>query len=115
MEAATTAPTEKPKKAKAKRLSQELYNSQQSWYYESIWNFMGEKVSISIRRNAYDFQSHRSASVYDPERKQWNALCSLSFEKAHCLPVSYVQKVADIKLFEMDEADLLKQAALVLG
>lgn len=103
------------KKAKNGRLSQQLFSQSQSWYYKAIWNFMGEKLEINIRRNAYDFQSHRRISIFDPKEKKWNALCSLPFDTAHCLPVSYVSQSADIKLFEADEADLLKEAELILG
>lgn len=113
---AETATKEKKTKAKKdQRLSHEFFNASQSWNYKSIWDFKGEKVSISIQRNAYDFQSHRCVSIYDPEKRIWNRLCNLPFEGAHCTPVSYVQREADIKLFERDEADLLKQAALILG
>lgn len=104
-------------KKKDTRLSQQLSHSQQSWYYKAIWDFMGEKLSVSIRRNAYDFQSHRCVSIYEPEKKCWNALCKLSFdESAPSFKVFYQDRpAADIKMFEADEAELLKQAALILG
>lgn len=97
-----------------KRISQTLSNENQSWNYESIHNFMGKKVRIYIRRNAYDIQSFLSAEIFDKKENKWNRLCSIPFKGAACTPVVYVQNHVDIKLFEADEARLLTKAALIL-
>lgn len=107
--------TKKEESKEDKRLSQHMYNSEQSWHYKSIWNFMGKKLSVQIKRNAYDFQSYQCVSIFNSNTNGWNRLLSLPVNEAsNCFPISYVHRDADIKLFEKDEAELLKQAALIL-
>jgi hypothetical protein len=103
------------KKQKRERVEQRAYHGdRQSWNYCAIWKIFGETLRIMIRVNAYDFQSYRVCDIYDRKGKRWYRLCSLPYGGMHSAPNSYVKPEVDMKLFEMDEAELLAEAEKIL-
>lgn len=93
------------------------YNTDQSWNYQvHFLTGNGVMLRISIRRNAYDNQSHARVEAFDGAGLKWNPLGSIPFETCACKTISYVQKQltgSDMVLFEQD-ADRLLQMALVI-
>lgn len=108
------------RKRRIKRISSEFYNAEQSWFFEALWDFKGEKLRVIIRRNAVDFQSYLIVEIYEPTQRVWNKLTSKPIESAHCKCVSYVETKEQMAqryglVFEKDEEELLKKAALILN
>ena len=62
-----------------------LWNSDQSWFFESLWKIEKRVVRIHIRRNAYNQQSYEQVYLFDGDK--WNLIVNLpisqSFEKIH--------------------------------
>ena len=98
---------------KRKQISEKLYNANQSWCYDSIVKIDEHKLRVSIRRNAYDSQSYCKISRWDGTK--WHFITSKPIEQCKCSDASYVVKKVNIKLFQMDAEELIKEATQVIS
>jgi hypothetical protein len=96
-------------------ISERLYNSNQSWMYQLIVNIEGHKLRVSIKRNAYDFQSYAKIMRWDGHK--WHFITSMPIETCKCAAVSYVMRRDehfDISLFRKDAKQLIEEAKEVV-
>jgi hypothetical protein len=91
------------------RISQQFYNSEQSWHFERIVKHGKLRMRVDIRRNAYDFQSWVRGYIFDPVHMKWNLLVDRPIEGAKCEQASYVRKVESIAPFQADAESVLKE------
>jgi len=84
-----------------KLIQKNLYNQNQSWnYLEIIEDTHGNRLRISVRRNAYEEQSHAKVERWDGN--QWQFVTSIPITECACYDISYVTKDPDQTLFEQD-------------
>lgn len=87
-----------------------LYNMDQSWNYETLWELskgkVRQKVKVEIRRNAYDFQSYGRAYLFSPTDLKWSCVATTAGPQLHCLDLSYTTK--DILVVTRDHLPALK-------
>lgn len=89
-----------------------VWNSQQSWYYESLHFLPGNiKIKIEIRRNAFDYQSYARASSFDGDK--WNVIANIPHPFMQCMGVKYNQTDVKAKDFYKDEEELLTQCEMI--
>lgn len=101
-----------------KTIVQNVYNSDQSWYYEEIVNMGGirpsdmggKKLKIEIRKNAYVAQSYSTISVWSG---CWNEVYSIPGELM-ASKMDYVDKNVTAKAFAADRTKLIEVATDVL-
>lgn len=74
---------------KTKHLRCRRWNQEQSWYWESVWSVRGRTVKTSIRRNAYDDQSHKRAYIFDGDK--WNLVIDWPIDQSFAF-VTYTRK-----------------------
>lgn len=97
-----------------KRLTEKVWQNNQSWYYEALWIFDDNtKAKVEIRRNAFDNQSHANISFYNPDQLKWNRIASIPCTQMKCLNLSYIQKNVMAHDFAEDELTLLEEARMV--
>ena len=98
-----------------KQISERFYNSgqRQSWHYERIVDNGDLKLRVFIKRNAYDSQSYVRGYVLDG--KKWNCIVDRPIEGAACYNVSYLQKVVDNHLFNVDADSVLRELVEILS
>jgi hypothetical protein len=93
-------------------ISERCYNQDQSWYYERTAKFeaatQSVKLKVSIRRNAYDHQSH--AQVYFWNGQQWNLLVDSPISECECKDIAYFNKGVKPSFFMADRNRLLVEA-----
>lgn len=95
----------------------------QSWYYELMLRYVDPRYTrtsergtgrlrVSIRRNAFDMQSHAKVQKWDG--KQWQDVCARHISECKCKDVSYVQKKMAPEAFHVDATTLLNDAFLIV-
>lgn len=101
-----------------KQLFNNLWNSDQSWHWESLLVINPEGKSrilkVNIRQNAYKDQSYQQVHLFDGDK--WNLLVSQPIDKEF-ESVSYVQKTLSPQqkaIFTKVENSMLKIASLIL-
>lgn len=101
-----------------KLLDAKLWNASQSWSTECLYDLGGKRVRTTIRRNAYDEQSHINAYLWSPDESRWNLAVSIPFALApkRLKSLSYVSRAESVSLEDFAEAEqqLLRQCELVL-
>jgi hypothetical protein len=101
-----------------KAVKQNLWQSGQSWQFESIVSISNddetqrETFRVDIRRNAYDDQSYWRVEVW--RQNGWTFVTSLPCMMAASAAVSYVQKDVDSGPFLQDRDTLLNYACEVV-
>lgn len=70
-------------------ISDDLKHGKQSWTREATVQLGKHKLRVTIKRDAYDFQSQIYVEVWSPEQLQWNRVRSLEGTDYDDLP-SYV-------------------------
>lgn len=99
-----------------KRLTQKVWNANQSVYYESLWEIScgdtKKKVKIEIRRNTYDFQSWARSSLFDGNK--WNGVALIPCEHMDSLKVNAFCKDVQPSNFSEDEAELLEETKMLI-
>ncbi len=96
---------------KTTKISQRVYNSNQSWYFEELLMLDDKKIQIRIRKNAYDFQSWGIVELWDGTK--WNKIHTCPGELLKCKR-SYVEPNVTALDFAEDRKDLLHCAKVVL-
>lgn len=101
-----------------------LYNHDQSWYYETLWELTKgnvlHKVKVEIRRNAYNFQSWGRAYFFSLASMQWNTVAETAGPELKCLDLCYAMndKLKAIKdhlpALQKDTFKLLYEAGQLL-
>ena len=98
-----------------KSLKRKVWNSNQSWYFESLHETdKGEKLRVDIRRNAYDNQCHARVMIFNSDEKKWNHLNSIFITDLPCSGISYVQDGITVAQFVLSEQILLDESSLIL-
>lgn len=103
---------------KRKKLDERLWNAQQSWSYEAIYELTSgrdvHKIRIYIKRNAYDAQSHLKVERWDGSEWKQMRYFAMTAEW-FTFKVSYVDQRPDWASFRADTEELLDQAVLLLA
>lgn len=93
-------------------ISTRVWKADQSWYFEHVVKFENQRQSVrlkvSIRRNAYDFQSY--GRVYFWDGKQWNRIVDTPLVFLRCKQVSDLDLNVNASAFEVDCERLLGEA-----
>lgn len=99
------------------QLSEDLVLSNQTWRYVAVRKLpAGPKLRITVKRNAYDFQSQAYVEVFSLHELKWNVIVKVTFTnrlKSHA--VSYVDRTPRIDLFREDADMLFDRAIAVLS
>lgn len=98
---------------KTKVISERVYNQNQSWYFERVTKINGGiTLKVSIRRNAYDCQSH--AQVHKWNGDKWEVVVSAPISECECQSISYVQSGVTKSFFEADHNRLFMEAVKIV-
>lgn len=101
--------------ATKEKKTEKTWAGRQSWNYEAFWLVNGRKVRITIRVDAYRFQSWGRASVLNRAKDDWNVLATIPGEELAVFDaISYVSKDVSPHVFTTDEQTLLKTLSWLL-
>lgn len=106
--------------------SREFSNGRQSLNFKGVYQFGILKLLIDIKRDAYDFQSHATISVWRSEALSWSVVASIPYSKmdANAEFIDPYTKAEDLKhisnaeaisAFARDEKELLEKAKFILS
>ena len=87
----------------------------QSWYHERLYNLEGARLKVSIRVNAYDFQSYARIQKFDGTK--WQPLADImhSLWPADAKAVCYITQDVPACTFTKLVHALLDEAQMILG
>jgi hypothetical protein len=109
------------KASKIKMIQDEILKARQSLTLHQVFEMKGHKLSISIKSDSYDFQSHAIISVFHPTELKWNRLAGIhhsTMKTPHELaywPEAQSSKQERLRPeFELDRAELVKLADQLL-
>lgn len=96
-----------------KTISKTYSKGQQSHNYQEILSADGKKLRISIKRDAYDFQSYARVEALGNDEIKWNVIHSIPYTEIK-MKKSYVSQ-ASAADFADDRAELLRVAKALLA
>lgn len=93
-----------------KLISDQIWNSAQSWHREVVQKIGADTFRFKIRANAYDFQSYATAEVW--KENSWSKIHTIPGEKLKT-NTSYVEVNVKSERFAADLAELQRVALAV--
>lgn len=99
--------------AKSNVISDRTWQGHQSWNREVIENIGGKRVRLTVKVDAYDFQSWAKAELWNGEK--WNTIHHIPGQEIKSFgQVSYVSRSCDPKVFDKDLNELRSVAKGVM-
>ena len=92
---------------KLTQISERFWKGRQSWNYQRVVRAGDKRLRITIKRDAYDFQSHLYGDAYDSVHMKWHRLVARPLDGATCADTSYVDRNPNIQPFREDAEDVL--------
>jgi hypothetical protein len=96
-----------------KTISKVYSKGQQSHNYLEVLSLDGLKLRISIKRDAYDFQSHARIEAFSKGEAKWNFIHAIPYAEIQ-MKTSYVA-VASEASFKADRDELVRVAKALLA
>jgi len=84
-------------------IEEDIYKTYSALHYETTLRFMGRKIKIHIKSDAYDFQSSATLAVYSGDKLSWNMLHKIPYQKMQTAHMLYY------KFNENEEPTLLSK------
>jgi len=101
-----------------KTISEKFYSShgnQSKMYVVVVKLDSDEKLKVSIRKNAYNFQSHCTLSRWDGDK--WQHMVATPYADMLCNQesVPYWSQPQNIELYQQDAQNLIEEAKEILA
>lgn len=98
-----------------KTIDRRDFQANQSWCRKTLLAIGETRLSVDIRYNAYDYQSHGHISRWDGSK--WQRVAEIPYPQLAGVSreVSYGQKDTPLDSFQCDEDDLVDLALAILG
>lgn len=102
------------KKPEHKILSMDVSKNLQDVHFEQILQLGEYKVRLQICSNAYQFQSHARAQVWQKDKLAWSQLVHIQPEAMKTPATLYAHSNVHLGVFAKDADELVRKATLVL-